>query len=134
MGELKDAAEQRKREKKSLILSEISGGLSISGACDLARISRETYYTWQATDEEFRQDIEEARAYCEKFHVHQVVNSGDPKYSKWYLSIMKPEVYGEKKAVNMTVSTNDGSSGFNAMVEQTGGLFISEPLQTEGEE
>jgi hypothetical protein len=133
MGELKGAAEQRKREKKSLILSEISGGLSISGACDLARISRETYYNWQATDEEFARDVQEARAYCEKYHVHQVVNSGDPKYSKWYLSILRPDVYGEKKALEMTVKQDDGSSGFQAMIEQTGGLFIESDQADESE-
>ncbi len=63
-----------------------------------------------------------------------MVNSGDPKYSKWYLSILRPDVYGEKKALEMTVRQDDGSSGFQAMIEQTGGLFIESDQQTDDKE
>ena len=119
---------------KSHILNHRAQGLSISGSCELARVPVRTFYSWCDQDEEFAQNIKEATAYCEQRHLQIVQNSGDPKYSKWFLSILKPTVYGEKRAVEMTVKKEDGSTGFQAMIEQTGGLFISEPLQTEGEE
>ena len=118
---------------KSHILNHRAQGLSISGSCELARVPVRTFYDWCNQDEEFAQNIKEATAYCEQRHLQIVQNSGDPKYSKWFLSILKPTVYGEKRAVEMTVKKEDGSTGFQAMIEQTGGLFISEPLPTEDE-
>ena len=118
-------------ELKSLILSYRAQGLSISGSCDLARVPVRTFYSWCEQDEEFAQNIKEATAYCEQRHLQIVQNSGDPRYSKWFLSILKPDVYGEKKALEMTVMQDDGSSGFSAMIEQTGGLFIAESDETD---
>lgn len=118
-------------ELKSHILSYRAQGLSISGSCDLARVPVRTFYSWCEQDEEFAQNIKEATAYCEQRHLQIVQNSGDPRYSKWFLSILKPDVYGEKKALEMTVMQDDGSSGFSAMIEQTGGLFIAESDETD---
>lgn len=118
-------------ELKSHILSYRAQGLSISGSCDLARVPVRTFYSWCEQDEEFSQNIKEATAYCEQRHLQIVQNSGDPRYSKWFLSILKPDVYGEKKALEMTVMQDDGSSGFSAMIEQTGGLFIAESDETD---
>lgn len=123
---------------KSHILSYRAQGLSISGSCELARVPVRTFYDWCNQDQEFAQSIKEATAYCEQRHLQIVQNSGDPKFSRWFLSILKPEVYGEKKAVEMTVKQDDGTAGFSAMIEQTGGLFIeSDPAEqtekTEGE-
>ena len=119
---------------KNQILSYRAQGLSISGSCDLARVPVRTFYSWCEQDDEFSQNIREATAYCEQRHLQVVHGSGDPKYSKWFLSILKPEVYGEKRAVEMTVKKDDGSAGFSAMIEQTGGIFIAESEPTEDDQ
>lgn len=124
---------EKKAEMKDLVLSYRAQGLSISGSCELARVPTSTFYKWLKDDEEFSANIKEATAYCEQRHLQIVQNSGDPKFSRWFLSILKPEVYGEKRAVEMTVKQDDGTAGFSAMIEQTGGLFIESdsPEQTE---
>jgi len=89
--------------KKDAILRSIISGTSISTACEGADISRETFYTWQRTDERFKTALESSKDarinYIEDASFKTALD-GNATMQIFLLCNLKPEKY---KSINSTI-------------------------------
>ena len=79
-------------------------GLSDKLACDFARISHDTFYSWLREDTAFSEAIAHARARFVAYHCRIIIDSAerDARHSEWMLAHRFPVDYAERQVVDTT--------------------------------
>ena len=117
-----------KKQKKQKIIKCLRSGLSIIGACRIAKISRTTYYRWleeSGVDGNWTSKVEEARGMCEqkylRTHDRYAEEKKDTRAIEWRLKVTFPEQYGDKRQIDVQLNNPHQQSDemFAAMVEQS---------------
>lgn len=83
-------------------------GMSDKLACDYARISHDTFYSWLREDPAFSEAIAQARARFVAYHCRIIIDSAerDARHSEWMLAHRFSQDYAEKQQIE---STSDSS-------------------------
>ena len=100
-------------EVAAQIVGYITGGLYITAACELAGISRQTYYNWQrrgqkgeAPYDDFLKRVREAEAKAEarlSTHIEKMA-ADDWRAAAWKLERRFPDKYGVRSTTKVEVS------------------------------
>ncbi len=97
-------------KKRFLAIFEQIGGLSVSRAAGLARISRDTYYRWLREDDNFREKInsiqEHLNVYIEGLFMEKIAE-GDGASMRFYLSRRHPSYMDVKMCPSQTKTLED---------------------------
>ena len=131
-----------KKQKKQKIIKCLRSGLSIVGACRIAKISRTTFYRWleeSGADGNWTSKVEEARGMCEqkylRTHDRYAEERKDTRAIEWRLKVTFPEQYGDKKQIDVQLNNPHQQSDeiFAAMVEQSNQAYARGLTHTEEE-
>lgn len=102
MGKSLIVRDKTKRQIKNAITESLRKGSSVCEACEIAGISRATYYTWMQIDGNFRQSI----AWAMKSRVGIVADAlyksacdGDVTAQKFFLTNRGADEWKEQKAL-----------------------------------
>lgn len=106
-------------EKKQKFLRQFKKCLAIVDlTCAKRNISRQTYYNWRKSDENFRkiaEDIEESVGDLVKSKLFELIMAGDFRAIKLWLENRHPEFDLEKK--KKSVDENDGKIIFTMVID-----------------
>lgn len=121
---------------KKTILSAVAQGNYVTTACQLAGISKSTYYHWKGRAEEnseehkeFFEQIAKAEAYAEADrlkHIKTAAENGQWQASAWYLERKYSDRWGRKDRVDQRIEVN-------GEVIQRNELALEAKLQLDGE-
>lgn len=89
----------KKQSTQPLLLEAIALGLSIRRACDLAKCSRESFYEWLKTDEEFAEGVQQARIEQEAYCLRNIRAAAPTSWqaAAWLLERTMPKKYAKKQ-------------------------------------
>ena len=79
------------------VIAYVSRGVSISGACEAAGVSRATYYRHRQKYPHFRKQIDRAQVISDVELVRAVKSSGDWRACAWLLEKRYPRGWGSMK-------------------------------------
>lgn len=80
-------------------------GADIRSACAFAEITHTTYYKWIKEDEEIRERFERLRERPVLKAFGSIYrNLNNPEIAKWYLTKVRPEMFGDKLGINVNDS------------------------------
>ena len=101
----------------------LSEGHSIEAAAVGAELVRQTVYEWMNKHDDFRAEVEDARHMAEGSIMAELrgaaTRKDDTRALMWLLSKLRPDLYGDKQALEVTTKKDDGVPEVIAMLQQT---------------
>lgn len=100
---------KRTPETQALLVEAIGRyGMSDKLACDYARISHDTFYSWLREDAAFSEAIAHARARFVAYHCRIIIDSAerDARHSEWLLSHRFASDYAERQQLETTPASS----------------------------
>mgnify|MGYP007029085920 CR=1 FL=1 len=101
----------------------LSEGHSIEAAAVGAELVRQTVYGWMDKHDDFKAEVEDARHMAEGSIMAELrgaaTRKDDTRALMWLLSKLRPDLYGDKQALEVTTKKEDGVPEVIAMLQQT---------------
>lgn len=111
------------QKKVEQFLGLLEEGHSIEAAAVGARLVRQTVYDWLNKHEDFRAEVEDARHAAEGSIMAELrgaaTRKDDTRALMWLLGKLRPDLYGDKQALEVTTKKDDGIPEVIAMLQQT---------------
>jgi hypothetical protein len=118
------------QKKVEQFLGLLEEGHSIEAASVGAGLVRKTVYEWMSKHEEFKAEVEDARHAAEGSIMAELrgaaTRKDDTRALMWLLSKLRPDLYGDKQALEVTTKKEDGVPEVIAMLQQTQHLVVKD--------